>query len=113
MDSINPSANSGAEPTVHLRIEQAAKIKARLFEAGLSLADIDRLYQLPKGTARDALRAPNLKGERAIAAALGTRPELLWRDRYHASGKRKPQQDHSRPPTMAERRALAEKGAAA
>lgn len=108
MDSINPSAKSGAKPAIDRRIEQAAHIKGRLFEAGYSLAEIDRNYQLPQGTARDALRAPNLKGERAIAAALGTRPELLWRDRYHASGRRKSPQDHSRPPTMAQRRKEAE-----
>lgn len=104
MDSINPSAKSGGKPSVDRRIEQAARIKARLFEKGVTLAEIDREFKLPPGTARDALRAPNLKGERAIAAALGTRPELLWRDRYHASGRRKSPQDHSRPPTMAQRR---------
>ncbi|WP_425417321.1 helix-turn-helix domain-containing protein [Oricola indica] len=104
MDSINPSAKSGAKPAIDKRIEQAARIKARLYEAGYKLSDIDRDFKLPPGTARDALRAPNLKGERAIASALGTRPELLWRDRYHASGRRKSPQDHSRPPTMAQRR---------
>ena len=104
MDSINQSANSAVPPRVDKRVEQAARIKARLYEAGYLLADVERLYQLPKGTVSDALRAPNLKGERAIAAALGTRPHLLWRDRYHASGQRKSPQDHSRPPTMAQRR---------
>ena len=108
MDSINPSAKSGAKPAVHKRIEQAARIKARLYKAGYLLADVERKYQLPRGTVSDTLRAPNLKGERAIAAALGTRPELLWRDRYHASGQRKSPQDHSRPPTMAQRRKEAE-----
>ena len=104
MDPKKPSAKSGAKPAIDKRIEQAARIKARLYEAGYLLADVEREYRLPRGTVSDTLRAPNLKGERAIAAALGTRPELLWRDRYHASGQRKSPQDHSRPPTMAQRR---------
>jgi len=108
MDSISQSAKSDEKRSVHPRVEQAGRIKARLFEAGFLLRDVDRAYNLPLGTASDTLRAPNLAGERAIAAALGTRPHLLWRDRYHASGLRKPQQDHSRPPTMAQRRKSAE-----
>lgn len=108
MDSIDPSAKSDERRSVHPRVEQAARIKARLFEAGFQLRDVDRAYRLPIGTASDTLRAPNRAGERAIASALGTRPELLWRDRYHASGQRKPRQDHSRPPTMAQRRKSAE-----
>lgn len=86
------------------RITEAAKIKDRLYRAGYRLLEIDRLYGLPRGTAGDALRNPNEKGERAIAAALGTKPHLLWRSRYHASGQRRPRQDYSRPPTMAQRR---------
>lgn len=99
MDSKASSAK-----TADKRIEQAARIKARLFEAGYSLRDIDRRFNLRIGTASETLREPNLSGERAVAAALGTRPEFLWRDRYHASGQRKPRQDHSRPPTMEQRR---------
>nr|WP_225882890.1 MULTISPECIES: helix-turn-helix domain-containing protein [Rhizobium] len=81
-------------------------IKGRLFTAGLSLLDIDRTYQLPRGTAGTTLREPNAAGERAIAAALGTRPHLLWRSRYHASGLRKspqPRENYERPATMAQR----------
>lgn len=71
------------------RVTEARAIKAKLVAKGLRFADIDRTYRLPEGTARQALREPNLPGERAIAAALGTRAHLLWRSRYHASGQRK------------------------
>lgn len=70
-------------------IAEVASIKGKLILKGLSLSDVDRLYSLPRGTAGTALREPNIKGERAIAAALGTKPHLLWRRRYHASGLRK------------------------
>ena len=105
MDSKSPQAKaSKAQKHTHIRVRQASDIKARLYESGYLLRDVDRAFKLPRGTASDTLRAPNRAGERAIAAALGTRPELLWRDRYHASGQRRSRQDHSRPPTMAQRR---------
>lgn len=88
------------------KIAEMTAIKARLFTAGLALLDIDRTYQLPRGTAGTTLREPNAAGERAIAAALGTRPHLLWRSRYHASGLRKspqPRENYERPATMAQR----------
>lgn len=88
------------------KIAEMTAIKARLFTAGLALLDIDRTYQLRRGTAGTTLREPNAAGERAIAAALGTRPHLLWRSRYHASGLRKspqPRENYERPATMAQR----------
>lgn len=90
-------------PKERKQIANAETIKARLKINGFTLTDVDSRYSLPKGTAHDALRNPNLKGERAIAAALGTRPELLWRDRYHASGQRRSGLDYTRPPTIRER----------
>jgi Ner family transcriptional regulator len=67
-------------------VAEMTMIKARLLLRGLTLSQIDLAYDLPLGTAGTTLREPNAAGERAIAAALGTRPELLWRRRYHASG---------------------------
>jgi len=90
-------------PRERKQIANAESIRARLKTNGFTLTEVDRTYDLPKGTAHDALRNPNLKGERAIAAALGTRPELLWRDRYHASGQRRSVLDYTRPPTIKER----------
>ncbi len=86
------------------RVEEQVAIKGKLLAAGLTLADIDRRYRLPSGTARNTLREPNPKGERAIAAALGTKPHLLWRTRYRPSGQRRSPQDWSRVPTLAQRR---------
>lgn len=96
-------SNSTAAKSVDRRVRQAALIKSKLLMRGITLASIDKNYRLTEGTARNTLREPNVNGERAIAAALGTRPELLWRDRYHASGQRKSPQNYDRPPTMAQR----------
>ncbi len=86
------------------RIKEQAAIKARIHEAGLTLSEIDRRFGLPRCTAGNTLREPNLKGERAIAAALGTQPHLLWRTRYRPSGQRRSPQDWTRVPTLAQRR---------
>ncbi|WP_108004214.1 helix-turn-helix domain-containing protein [Mycoplana dimorpha] len=71
------------------RLEEVARIKSKLIVAKLTLAEIDKLYGLPAGTAGNAVHEPHLAGERAIAAALRTRPHLLWRTRYHGDGRRK------------------------
>ncbi|NLS00215.1 transcriptional regulator [Rhizobium sp. P38BS-XIX] len=70
------------------RLEEVARIKGRLIVAKITLAQIDKDYSLPAGTAGNAVHEPHLAGERAIAAALKTRPHLLWRTRYHADGQR-------------------------
>lgn len=71
------------------RLEETAAIKAALYLKGFTLLSIDEHHQLPRGTAGNTLKKPNLAGEKAIAEALGTKPHLLWRTRYHASGLRK------------------------
>lgn len=86
------------------KVAEQVKIKTKTATLGLTFAEIDRNYDLTSGAARDALRVPNVKSERAIAAALGTRPHLLWRSRYHASGQRRSPQDYERVPTLAQRR---------
>lgn len=95
-------------PMTKAKIQEAAKVKGRIYAAGLTFAEIDRKYNLRDGAARDVLREPNSITEAAVAAALGTRPYLLWPTRYHASGRRRRQQDYSRPPTMAQRRKFVE-----
>jgi len=91
-----------------LRLKEVKRIKDRLFDAGLTLRDVDRLYGLPTGIAGRTLLEPNTKGERALAAALKTRPHLLWRTRYFSDGTRKtpqPPENYARLPTMEQRRA--------
>lgn len=91
-----------------LRQKEVRRLKDKLFEAGITLRDIDRIYNLPTGIAGRTLVEPNIKGERAIAAALKTRPHLLWSSRYHADGRRKspqPSENYERLPTMKDRRA--------
>lgn len=95
-----------ADKAAKARLEEATIVKSKLMLAGLSLLDVDRLYSLPRCTAGTTLREPNLAGERAIAAALKTRPQYLWRSRYHADGRRKspqPSENYQRS-TMRERR---------
>jgi Ner family transcriptional regulator len=70
------------------RLEEIARIKGKLLVEKLTLTWIDEQYGLPTGTAGNTLYEPHLAGERAIAAALGTRPHLLWRSRYRADGRR-------------------------
>lgn len=71
------------------RREEVARIKSRLIVAGLTLTQIDKRFGLPAGTAGNSIHEPNVAGERAIAAALGTRPHLLWFSRYSPSGERR------------------------
>lgn len=95
-----------ADKAAKARLEEATRVKSRLTLAGFSLLDVDRLYQLPRGTAGTTLREPNAAGERAIAAVLKTRPHLIWRSRYHSDGRRKspqPAENYQRS-TMRERR---------
>lgn len=99
------------DKSMQRRLDAIANIKARLERAGLSLRDIDRRYGLARCTASRALQEPNLAGERAIAAALKTHPHLLWRERYHADGRRKdpqPMSNYQRPPTRKQRQRAAE-----
>ncbi len=70
------------------RLEEIARIKGKLIMAKITLAEIDKKYHLPTGTAGNAVYEPHVAGERAIAAALKTRPHLLWFSRYLADGRR-------------------------
>ncbi len=71
------------------RLKEVGRIRDLLTQRELTLAQIDEDYRLPRGTAGNALHEPHLAGERAIAAALNTRPHLLWFSRYHPDGTRK------------------------
>ncbi|RVG08840.1 hypothetical protein CN234_16950 [Sinorhizobium meliloti] len=92
------------------KLEELAAIKRELLLVGLSLYDVDRRYNLPRGTAGTTLREPNAAGEKAIAAALGTKAHLLWPSRYWPSGQRRspqPRENYERPPTMRQRQKTA------
>lgn len=94
----------GTTSKVDPKVKEQSAIKARLLMAGITLAEIDRTYGLSDGTARNTMREPNVRGERAIAAVLGTQPHLLWRTRYRPSGQRRSPQDWTRVPTLKQRR---------
>lgn len=93
------------------RLEEIARIKGKLIVAKITLTDIDKKYGLPSGTAGNTLYEPHTSGERAIAAALKTRPHLLWFSRYFSDGTRRNPQpaEHYR----SGRRAPAPEGVAA
>lgn len=94
----------GTTSKVDPKVKEQSAIKAKLLMAGITLADIDRTYGLSDGTARNTMREPNVRGERAIAAALDTKPHLLWPTRYRPSGQRRSPQDWTRVPTLKQRR---------
>ena len=71
------------------RLKEVARIRSLLTLNKLTLSAIDKAYDLPAGTAGNAVHEPHVAGERAIAAALKTRPQFLWRSRYLADGRRK------------------------
>lgn len=105
-----------ADKAAKARLDEAARVKFKLDALGYSFLDVDREYSLPRGTAGTTIREPNAAGERAIAAALNTRPHLLWRSRYHADGRRKtpqPAENYQRSTKRDRRRASAPEGVAA
>lgn len=96
-----------ADKAAKLRLDEMTRVKKLLALAGFTLLDVDREYRLPRGSAGSALRHPHLRGERAIAAILKERPDVLWASRYNVDGTRKtpqPKANYNRLPTMAERR---------
>lgn len=86
------------------KVDEQSSIKAKLLQAGLTFEKISKVYGIPSSTLRAAMRSPHANAERVIAAALRTKPHLLWRTRYHASGQRRSPQDYDRVPTLAQRR---------
>lgn len=63
-----------------------------LADQRLTLADIDRLYNLPAQAAKTACHMAHARGEAAIAEVLGRPAHSIWPSRYDANGERlKPQ----------------------
>lgn len=84
----DPSTDKPSQAELRRR-KEVGRIRELLTVADLTLSQIDKLYSLPAGTAGNAVHEPHVAGERAIAAALKTRPHLLWQTRYHGDGRRK------------------------
>ena len=57
-------------------------IKAELHRRGLTLVGVAHDAGLEPSATRVALRRRHYGGERAIAAALGVEPSVLWPERY-------------------------------
>jgi len=65
-----------------------ADIKASIEKRGSTLAELDRLYCLPAGAARDALRRKRPDAELAIAQFLELPPFAVFPNRYDVAGNR-------------------------
>lgn len=66
----------------------ARRIRGMLLAKGLRLTDVAASTGLRYSALKGALRDPYEAGERAIAEALGVKPEKLWPERYDADGVR-------------------------
>lgn len=51
---------------------------------GWTFADVDRVFGLLNGIARNAARRPHFDGEMAIAEALSLSPRQIWPSRFNA-----------------------------
>jgi len=69
-----------------------ADIAAALRKKGHTLRNVDRLHDLPLGACSTALTRPYHRAEAAIAETLDLPPQIIWPQRYYATGRRrKPQ----------------------
>lgn len=59
-----------------------ARIVYELHERNLTLKALSEQAGLSPSTLKNALRMPYPRGERIIAEALGTVPEVIWAERY-------------------------------
>lgn len=57
-------------------------IKAEVHRRGFTLVGLARAAGLEPSACKVALRRRNVRGEQAIAAALGVEPSVLWPERY-------------------------------
>ena len=103
--------DKGTEPVVQntdSRESRREKIKAKLAIAGFSLTRLDELHQMSRGSAQRALNGPHMKGEKAIADALGEPAAKLWPERYDGlTGQRlspQPRTNYTPLASLAERR---------
>ena len=69
--------------SVPTKVNKRELIKAQLRTRGISLSQVGRELGLKPSTISSVLAgARSFKVEQAIAAALNTRPELIWPERY-------------------------------
>ncbi len=76
-----------------------ARIKAAIYEKGVSQAALARRAGLSEGAVRSAMRVPMPAAERAVAALLKVPVQHIWPSRYHADGRRRAQPRTQRDPS--------------
>lgn len=87
-------------PSLKKPAQRWAAIKAQLELRGLSLAEIGRRIGLTRAAVYAARHHRYPTVERAIADALGLRPQQIWPERYNAAGlplRRRPNAPFERP----------------
>jgi len=72
-------------------------IKAEIHRRGQTLTRLALAAGLDPSACRSALMRPSPGGEAAISAFLGIPPQILWPDRYDASGNRRPSSQLTNP----------------
>ena len=85
VSSINPinPAEVPADP-----LERNVWVLGQLKLRGLSLAGIAARQGVNRRNLSAALRLPSINAETAICDALGTRPDILFHERYDRAGRR-------------------------
>jgi Ner family transcriptional regulator len=61
-------------------------LKAALERKGITVTGLARKHGFHRSAVSTALRRPWLRVERIIADAIGTKPHLIWPERYDARG---------------------------
>jgi Ner family transcriptional regulator len=67
----------------------AERIKAAIYEKGLSQAALARQAGLSEGAVRQAMHTPIPAAERAVAELLGVPVQQIWPSRYFPDGRRR------------------------
>ncbi len=75
------------------------RIKAAIYEKGLSQAALARLAGLSEGAVRFAMLRPVPAAERAVAKLLGVPVQQIWPSRYFPDGRRRAQPRAARDPS--------------
>ena len=77
----------------------AERIKAAIYEKGLSQAALARKAGLSEGAVRFAMIRPLPAAERAVADLIGVPVQQIWPSRYYPDGRRRAQPRMPRDPS--------------
>ena len=87
MTTAKGRKNDGVAPVPEREDWHRADIKAALEKAGWSLRQLSIHHGVTPKCFQHAMWRPYPKGEKAIADAIGRKPEEIWPSRYGSDGK--------------------------